>query len=486
MSGILVIDDEVVITTQLKETLERMGYVVAGIGYSGEEAIAKAEELRPDLIIMDIVMKNSGIDGITAAERIKNTWDIPVIFLTAFGNEQILERAKFVNPYGFINKPFTERELKTAIELALFRIEKEKELKRSEETYRSVVVTAVEAIVIIDIHMNIVFWNKAAESMFGYKEEEIIRKPFTTLIPDRLRSQLSVEMDRMVLTEESNPVARTTETIGLRKDRTEFPLEFSLSSWIVRDEIYFTISARDITERKKIEQMKTDFVSLVSHQLKTPVAGILGCIDNLLAGFAGPLTPEQIEYLTAMKEISLRNYRNINDLLNVSRLERGIVEANIKPHSLKKIVAGVLRAHKSLLEEKGLKWRLTGWKENYEILADRDKLFEAVSNVIHNAIKFTEQGTISVRLQKENGNAHIEIEDTGSGIPYDIQPYLFKKGMILRGAPDAQRGSGLGLYIAKEFMKLQNGDVQFVPRRGKKGSRFVFQIPLIKSQSNGR
>jgi len=486
MGGILIVDDEVVITTQLKETLERMGYVVGGTALSGEEAIAKAEELRPDLIIMDIVMKNSGVDGITAAERIKNTWDIPVIFLTAYGNDQILERAKFVNPYGFINKPFTERELKTAIELALYRIEKERELKRSEETYRSVVVTAVEAIVIIDIHMKIVFWNKAAESMFGYKEAEITGKPFTTLIPDRLRRDLSVEMDRMVLTEESNPVARTTETIGLRKDGTEFPLEFSLSSWIIRDEIYFTISARDITERKKIEQMKTDFVSLVSHQLKTPVAGILGCIDNLLAGFAGPLTPQQIEYLTVMKEISLRNYRNINDLLNVSRLERGVVEANIKPHSLKKIVAGVLRMHKPFLQEKGLKWVLRGWKEKYEILADRDKLFEAISNVIHNAIKFTDQGTISVRLEKENEYALIEIEDTGPGIPYDIQPYLFKKGMILRGAPDVQRGSGLGLYITKEFMKLQNGDVQFVPRRGKKGSRFVFQIPLVKSQSNGR
>ena len=100
--------------------------------------------------------------------------------------------------------------------------------------------------------------------------------------------------------------------------------------------------------------MKTDFVSLVSHQLKTPVAGVLGCIENILAGLAGPVTPQQEEYLLMMKDISLRNFRNINDLLNVSRIERGVIEAKILSVNLKVIAAGVVREHLPALREKGL------------------------------------------------------------------------------------------------------------------------------------
>jgi PAS domain S-box-containing protein len=478
VSRILIVEDEVLIVAQLQERLVGMGYEVAGSAATGKEAIAKTRQLAPDLILMDIVLKDDTMDGISAAEAIKREADIPIIFITAYGNEKIIQRAKTVEPVGFILKPYSENELKAVIELALYKIERERQLKASEERYRSVLATAVEAIIIIDIHMNIVFWNKAAASMFGFVAEEIQGKPFIHLIPLRIRKELGVEMDRMVLTEEKNPVARTTEAVGLRKDGSEFPMEFSLSSWIIRDDIFFTINARDITDRKKIEQMKTDFVSLVSHQLKTPVAGILGCIDNLLSGLAGPITREQEEYLHIMKDISQRNFRNISDLLNVSRLERGVVDAAIRPLPLKPIVAAVVREHRYKIAEKGIALNLEGWDFRIDVMADRDKLFEALSNVLHNAVKFTERGKITVRIRQQTGFGLIEIEDTGPGIPVELQGHLFKKDMILRGAPDVNRGSGLGLYIAKEFMHLQRGDITVSSTQGK-GSRFTFRIPLI-------
>jgi PAS domain S-box-containing protein len=478
MNKILIVDDEILIASQLKEYLEGMGYSVAGCAYSGEEAIAKAKALMPDLILIDIMLRDGEMDGITASEIIKRDLDIPVIFVTAYGNQKIIDRAKTVEPYGFITKPFFEDELKATIEVALYRIDKVKQLRSSEERYRSVVSTAVEAIIIIDIHMKIVFWNKAAAGMFGYSADEIEGNPFLELIPKRLRKELGVEMDRMVLTEEWNRVAKTTEAVGLRVDSSEFPMEFSLTSWIIREEIFFTINARDITDRKKIEQMKTDFVSLVSHQLKTPVAGMLGCIDNLLSGLAGPITPQQHEYLLIMKDISMRNYRNISDLLNVSRIERGVVEASLKRWNLKRILAAVIREQRSAIREKKLKLKIEGWDDKYDVVADKDKLFEAVSNILHNAVKFTDKGSIAMRLKKENGLCLIEVEDTGRGIPFDLQNRIFKRDMILHGEPDPNRGSGLGLFISKEFMALQKGDVTVSSAPGK-GSRFTFRIPLV-------
>jgi PAS domain S-box-containing protein len=483
MNNILIVDDEILIATHLREYLESMGYSIAGTAQSGEEAVEMARALRPDLILMDIRM-DDGMDGITAAEIIKRELDIPVIFVTAFGSEEIIARAKTVEPAGFITKPFSLEELKTSLELALYKLDREKKLKSSEERYRSVVAASVEAILIIDIQMRIVFWNRAAAGMFGYTAEEIEGKPYLHLISEHLRKNLGVEIDRMVLTEEKDPVARTTETSGLRRNGSEFPLEFSLSSWIIRDDIFFTINARDITDRKKIEQMKTDFVSLVSHQLKTPVAGVLGCIENILAGLAGPVTPQQEEYLLMMKDISLRNFRNINDLLNVSRIERGVVEAKILSVDLKKVAAGVVREHRAALREKGLWLLLEGWKDRYKVLADRDKLFESLSNVLHNAVKFTEKGWIAVRLKRQAGFAQIEIEDTGSGIPPNLVSHLFTKDMILRGAPDPNRGSGLGLFIAMEFMKLQNGGIS-VDSSPDRGSRFTFRIALDERNKTG-
>jgi PAS domain S-box-containing protein len=477
MKNLLVVDDEVLIVAELKEHLERMHFNVAGIAHSGEEAVEQAGRLKPDLVLLDIMLGEGRMDGIEAAEIIRERFDIPVIFITAYGNEQIINRAKTVDPLGFISKPFFEDELKACIELALYKVERDRTLRNSEERYRSVVVSAVEAIIIADIRMRIVFWNRAAAGMFGYTAEEIEQRPVLDLISEPQRKALSVEMDRMVLTEEKDTSGRTAETVGFRKDGSEFPMEFSLSSWVVRDDIFFTINARDITDRKKVDQMKTDFVSLVSHQLKTPVAGVLGCIDNLLSGIAGPITPEQREYLLLMRDISLRNYRNVNDLLNVSRIERGVVEANVKRWNLKRILAQVLRDNRSVFREKGLALKIEGGGRRYEALADRDKLYEAFSNILHNALKFTEYGGITVRLLPGDGHCRIEFEDTGPGIPADLQKRLFTRNMVLHGAPDPKRGSGLGLFIAREFMTLQGGDLN-ATSSPERGSCFRFTIPL--------
>ncbi|MBN1781964.1 response regulator [bacterium] len=476
---ILIVDDEVIITAQLKEFLNAMGYQVVDVANNGEEAVKKAREYQPDIILMDVVMPGSELDGITAAGLIREELDIPVIFLTAYGGEKILERAKSVEPYGFVIKPFQGDELKAAIEVALYRKHAESELKASEEQYRSVVDSATEAIITIDIHMKVIFWNRAAELMFGYSQIEASNQPFTFLIPERLQKNIVTQMDRMVLTEESDFIGKTNETIAIRKDGTEFPMEYSLASWIIRDEIFFTIIARNITERKKIEAMKSDFVSLVSHQLKTPVAGILGCIDNMLKGLTGELTPQQVEYMRVMQDISKRNYRIISDLLNISRIERGVISVNLKAANLNEIVELGVREHKDYIENKGLALNIMKPDTNITVMADQDKMVEALNNVVHNAYKFTDKGSITVLVKKTREYGTIEVIDTGRGMSGNDLNDLFQRTQILKGAASVDGGCGLGLYIAQEFMQLQKGKILVKSKLGE-GSRFTFEIPLYK------
>jgi CheY-like chemotaxis protein/DNA-binding PadR family transcriptional regulator len=120
MSKILIVDDEALITMQLEERLSKLGYKIAGMAASGEEAIGKAKTLKPDIVLMDIVMPGE-INGIEAAKLIHSELDIPIIFVTAYADDAIIEKAKCVNPYGYIVKPFNPLELKAAIEVALFR-----------------------------------------------------------------------------------------------------------------------------------------------------------------------------------------------------------------------------------------------------------------------------------------------------------------------------------------------------------------------------
>ena len=235
----------------------------------------------------------------------------------------------------------------------------------------------------------------------------------------------------------------------------------------------------DITERKKIEQMKSDFVSFISHQLRTPVAGIKAYIENMLAGLTGELSDKQSEYLQEMHDICSRNHRLLSDLLNVSRIERGIIAVNIKPVKLERAAKLAVRDYRRSIKEKGLALKLEAAADNIVVLADSDKLVEALGNIIDNAIKFTHEGSISIKLRKAGKYGLIEVRDTGEGIPSHALKDLFRKEKALSYTATPGSGAGLGLYIAKSFMELQGGDLTADSKAGK-GSKFVLKLPLAQ------
>jgi len=480
MARLLIVDDEAVILIQLKEYLRDMGYEVAGTAVSGEDAVEKARELNPDLILMDIYLAGKKLDGISASVRIKEEMNIPVIFMTAFGGDQVLERVKNVEPYGFVLKPFQNTELKAAIDVALIRKDMESRLRESEEKLRSVVNTANEAIITINNEKQIIFWNRAAQTCFGYAEQDAIGLPLVALFSEGDAKVLEPEVDRIIQTGVSTILGKSLEVSGRRKGDVFFPMECSLATWRMNRQVFLTIIGKDITERKKIDQMKSDFVSLVSHQLRTPLAGIMGCVDNMLWGLSGTLSFKQMEYLQVMKEISSRGYRIIANLLNISRLERGVISMDIRPVDLCYVARNAVQEHSAAIESKGVKLAVDFPDEEILVLADKDKLFEAISNVVHNASKFTDAGKISVRVFSDYSEGKIKISDTGPGIPPESMKYMFTRNQILSGNATYKGGCGLGLFISKQFMQLQKGDVDVQSRVGK-GTAFTFRIPLAQA-----
>jgi PAS domain S-box-containing protein len=239
---------------------------------------------------------------------------------------------------------------------------------------------------------------------------------------------------------------------------------------------YAMVVFGDIAERKQVEEMKQNLISVVSHQLKTPVGEINGYIENLLEGIAGELSEKQKDYLLDMREIGMDNYRLISDLLNISKIERGLFNLDRKKVSLQKTVNMALRDYAKIIQRKGLTLTLEGLDESLEVTADQDKLVETLRNIVNNAIKFTDKGGITLKAERAGALVHLRIEDTGTGISEASLAQLFSRKKVL-GAEASRAGAGLGLYVAKYFMKLMGGDITATTEKGK-GSCFTLTIPV--------
>ncbi len=177
---VLIVEDELLVASDLSTSLEDFGYVVAGVAKSGEEALRKAQESQPDLVLMDIVLQGE-MDGIQVAERLRSALGVPVLYLTSYGDTEKLERAKLTEPYAYLAKPWVESELKAAISLALFRHQVEKKLRESENRYRTLAENSLTGIC---VHQDgkFVYVNKRCAEIMQYSAEELMDRPVEMVV----------------------------------------------------------------------------------------------------------------------------------------------------------------------------------------------------------------------------------------------------------------------------------------------------------------
>ncbi|MBL8967966.1 MAG: EAL domain-containing protein [Spirochaetaceae bacterium] len=178
---ILIVEDEKIIALDLQRRLERFGYTVVGMASDGPEAVQAARERMPDIILMDIMLAGP-MDGIEAARQVRDQLGIPVIFLTAYTDEKTLERAKEVEPFGYILKPFKERELYTTIDIALYKNILDKQLRKQERLFSAILHTINDGIIATDTDFRIMFMNPVAEDIVGWPESEAKGKPVAEIL----------------------------------------------------------------------------------------------------------------------------------------------------------------------------------------------------------------------------------------------------------------------------------------------------------------
>ncbi|MFH1575827.1 MAG: HAMP domain-containing sensor histidine kinase [Candidatus Nealsonbacteria bacterium] len=231
---------------------------------------------------------------------------------------------------------------------------------------------------------------------------------------------------------------------------------------------------------KKLDKAKSEFVSIASHQLRTPLTAVKGYVSMIIEGAYGKLSQDLIKPLKNVYESNEKLIKLVNDLLDLSRLEAGKIEFSPAVNSLEKIVSGVIADLKINADKKNLYLKLVKSKKPLpEVMVDQPKIRQILLNIIDNAIKYTKDGGIAVELKKTDSREQIIISDTGVGIAPDEMKNLFQ--MFSRADSSSKlhtNGAGIGLHIAKKFIDMHKGKIWAQSQGKNKGSTFYIELPI--------
>ncbi|MBN2104420.1 PAS domain S-box protein [bacterium] len=358
----------------------------------------------------------------------------------------------FLIQYLFITRRKADKALKAA----------HNQLARSRENLNKIVTYDVDAVFVLNEKKKILFVNPAAEKMLQKTADQLIGESFNYSISAGKMHEIEIVNDQ-------------GETINGEVCAVEI-------TWGTEKAVL--VSLRDVSERKQVEQIRQNFLSLISHRLKSPIIGIMGAIENMLEGLAGTITEKQREYLLVMKENVTVKYYLIEDLLTALRLEVGGEEVQLEQTVLEDVIDRAIKPYEMAISRKGIKLQKGKTNSKLRVNADPKKLEKVIKNVIHNALKFTSEGHIRIEIQAKGKNALISIEDSGCGMSDATIKTLFQMEKKAQTLPDANIGMGFGLFIAKKFMQLQNGDIEVTSSLGK-GTSFKMSIPLHTKKNIG-
>jgi signal transduction histidine kinase len=269
------------------------------------------------------------------------------------------------------------------------------------------------------------------------------------------------------------------EITARRADGARFPTDLALGAMELPDGRHLVAMIRDISDRKRAEQLKDEFVSTVSHELRTPLTSIAGSLGLLSGGAAGPLPPKA-ERLTEIAHANCeRLIRLINDILDIQKIESGNLRFDKAPVSLAQLVSRSVEDLRGYGDGLGVRMTLD-LRSDPVILADSDRMIQVITNLLSNAIKFSPTGeTVELVLERKGSNGRLSIRDHGPGVPEAFRDQIFSKFAQADSTDTRQKGgTGLGLAISKEIVERHGGRVSFESWAGR-GATFQVDLPVL-------
>ena len=336
-----------------------------------------------------------------------------------------------------------------------------------------------EGVIATDLKGRVMMLNKQAEVMFGHSLNECLGKPYMDLFDFRNNKGEKVLLNNFPVADVISK-KKTIYTHGhfMRRGHEPFPISAAVSPILFGQKLIGIVSTfRDITKEERADKAKTEFVSLASHQLQTPLTAVKWFLEMLLK--KEKLSKKQSDYIRRAFESNERMISLVEDFLNVSRLEDGTISAYPKKGDFVKWIQPLIAKAQITAKTKHQKIVFESSKKSFPGSFDSNLLSQVISNLLSNAIHYSASGkTTTVSLNKKGKNVEIKIADKGMGISKEDQKRLFSKFFRTRRSLRIDTtGSGLGLYIIKKILDICHGKIQCVSQEGR-GSTFIVLIPI--------
>jgi PAS domain S-box-containing protein len=519
MSGakVLVVEDEGLVALSLQRKLQSFGYEVPAVVSSGEEAVRQALESEPDLILMDIML-DGGIDGVDAAGRIRSEIDVPIVYLTAYSDHATVERAKATEPFGYLIKPFEERELFTTIEMALCRHTAHKKVSESRKWLYTTLRSIGDAVITTDTEGSVTFLNPVAEELTGWSHDEAVglaideifklvsESSSTRLVSPvhrALRDSTVVKLDDGVLLQsrDSRECPIDDSAAPIKDDRGHLlgcvlvfrdvsekrAMEGELRQHrdhlreLVEEQTRELIVARDLAEAAS--RARSAFLANMSHEIRTPLTGVIGMAELL---HTTNLDQKQERYAELLLNAGQTLLAIINDILDFSKIDAGKLKLSTVPFSPSKLASELVALVQPQAQKKSLELRVEVDESLPAVLmGDPVRLKQILMNLLMNAVKFTERGRVDLIISKvknepESMILSFEVADTGIGIPAEAQGRIFESFEQAETSTFRKYGgTGLGLAISHKLVELMGGKLRLESTPGE-GSRFWFDLDLSR------
>ncbi|MCA9903777.1 MAG: response regulator [Anaerolineae bacterium] len=486
-ANILVVEDEGIVALDIQNRLRRQGYTPIGRASSGMEALALVKEHRPDLVLMDIRIQGD-MDGIETAQKIQETYDIPVVYLTAHTDEQTVQRAKVTDPYGYLIKPFEEHELQITIEIALYKHQMEQALRQQTRQLEQILHTVPEGVLLLDPDNHILSSNRMAKQhlrvLAGAGAEGPLRYLGSHTIEElAARSNLSTFWQEIAVEEDARSCIYE---VSVR------PILMAKAAKGALGKPGWVVVTRDVTEireiQKRVHQQERlagigQLAAGIAHDFNNLIASITLAVEAVQMTQDG-LSERNAKRLSLILEEGKRASQLIRQIMDFSRkstVEKHPVNLVSVLEELRRILEHTLPEHISIeVEYDGCDYTLDG---------DAAQLTQALLNLSLNSrdampnggtLRFEVQGVCLKTYDEkplpemDSGNwLQLTVTDTGTGIPEEIVPHVFEPFFTTKGPT---KGTGLGLAQVYGIVKQHGGHVDIESQPGT-GTKFTVYLP---------
>jgi two-component system cell cycle sensor histidine kinase/response regulator CckA len=508
---ILIVEDERIVAEDIKKSLSKFGYLVTALVSSGTKALREVQSNRPDLVLMDIVLQGK-LNGIDTARMLHFQYDIPVIYLTAYADEDTLSKAKFSEPSGYILKPFENKELHSAIEMALYKYQTEKKLKESEAWLSTILQSIADSVIVTNERLVITFINHTAECLTGWKHKDAIGISLDSLFKVKEeKTQKFVLYSKLIEENESGKKKQTHALVLIDKSGMAIPIDDRVAP-IYNDKkqiIGFVLIFHDIRDRKKAEQERENIQNQLHHAQKMEAIGLLA--GGIAHDFNNLLTVIQGNNNLAMQKIKKEDslQQDLNEI-DIAAERAADLTRQLLLFSRKQPMKFVLLQINQVIEDmrnmlrlligEGVIIQIDLASDLWQVRADKGTIEQIIMNLaVNSRDALPNGGRLTIRTENsildknicknhpdaQPGNfVRLTVQDDGIGMDTDIIDHIFDPFFSTKGEG---KGTGLGLSVVYGIVKQHHGWID-VQSEKSHGTTFQIYLPasLLKSSKTGK